>query len=621
MPTKDIQKTVKYLNKDFSSVRNNLIEFSKIYFPEEYNDFSDSSVGMMFIEMCSYVADVLSLYTDTQLRESLIQYAKNKNNIFNIAQSFGYQPKLAGISYVDLDVYQIIPAINTGVDYLPDWNYALKIKNMRVSSQTNPDIQFRVDNPIDFAESGSEPTEITVYETDNSGNVVYYLLKKSVKASSGIITEKSFSIGSAKKYLNIALPDTDVIDILNVVDSDGNIWYEVPYLAQDTIIESIPTENVSQYRDYRHTVPYVLRYKKVARRFIKRVRPDNRVELQFGAGVSSYSDELLIPNPRTIGYTYFNRPVDPRNFLNTRTYGLAPSNITLTVTYVRGTDERANAPVGDINTIINAEITNDTITTLPLYNRVKSSLAAVNSIPATGAKGAESLDEIRNNAMAFFAAQDRCVTIEDYRIRIMSMHPRYGSIAKVDIIQDFVGRKLSPSQAAGLSYIENPLALNAYCLSYDGEKHLTQLNQVVKDNLKTYLEQYRIATDAINIKDAYIINIGVEFEIVTYQNVKNKREVVLRCIDALKTYFNIDNWQIGQPILLIDLYNLLDKVEGVRTVSDIKIINKYDATGIQYSNNVYDIEAATFEGIVYTSLDPSCFEVKYPDKDIFGRAK
>jgi len=563
MPTKDIFKDVKYLNKDFASVRNNLIEFSKVYFPEEYNDFSDSSVGMMFIEMSSYVADVLSLYTDTQLRESLIQYAKNKNNIFNIAQSFSYQPKLAGISYTDLDIYQLIPAVQppTSIEYLPDWNYALKIKNMRVASQTNPDIQFRIDSPIDFAESGSEPTEVTVYETDGT-NVTYYLLKKSVKASSGIITEKSFAIGDAKKYLNIALPDTDIVDILSVTDNDGNTWYEVPYLAQDTIIESIPTEQVSQYSDYRYTVPYVLRYKKAPRRFIKRVRSDNRVELQFGAGVSAYADELLIPNPRTIGYTYFNRPVDPRNFLNTRTYGLAPSNITLNVTYVRGTDEKANAPVGDINTVINAEITND-ITSLPLYNRVKASLAAVNSVPATGAKGAESLDEIRNNAMAFFAAQDRCVTIEDYRIRIMSMHPRYGTVAKVDIIQD---RVKSSDKDSGRRYVENFLALNAYCLSYDADKHLTPLNQVVKDNLKAYLEQYRIATDAVNIKDAYIINIGVEFEIVTYQNVKNKREVVLRCIDALKTYFNIDNWQIGQPILLIDIYNLLDKIEGVRTV-------------------------------------------------------
>ena len=615
MPTKDIFKDVKYLNKDFASSRNTLIEFSKIYFPDEYNDFSDSSVGMMFIEMSSYVADVLSLYTDTQLRESLIQFAKNKSNILNIAQSFSYQPKLAGISYTDLDIYQIVPSKQVGVDWVPDFDYALKIQNMRVASQTNSDIQFRIENPINFAESGSEPTEITAYEW-NGSEIAWFLLKKTIKASSGIVTTKQFSVGNAQKYLNIALPDIDVVDILSVTDSDGNSWYEVPYLAQDTVIESIPTEQVSDYSEYRYTVPYVLRYKKTPRRFVKRVRSDNKVELQFGAGISSNADELLIPNPRTIGYTYFNRPVDPRNFLNTRTYGLAPSNTILTVTYVRGTDERANQPVGDISIVINAEIDTTNISTLPNYNRVRASLAAVNSVPATGAKGAESLDEIRNNAMAFFAAQDRCVTIEDYRIRIMSMHPRYGTVSKVDIVQDY-----RRTGANGTDLTVNPLALNAYCLSYDGNKHLTHLNAAVKNNLKAYLEQYRIATDAINIKDAYIINIGVEFEIITYQNVKNKREVVLRCIDALKTYFDIDKWQIGQPILLTDLYNLLDKIEGVRTVSNISIVNKYDSTGEQYSNNVYDIVSATHDGVVYTSFDPSCFEVKYPDKDIFGRAK
>ena len=615
MPTKDIFKDVKYLNKDFASIRNNLIEFSKVYFPDEYNDFSDSSVGMMFIEMCSYVADVLSLYTDTQLRESLIQYAKNKNNIINIAQSFSYQPKLAGISYTDLDVYQIIPA--TGFPFTPDWNYALKIKNLRVSSETNPDIQFTVDGTINFAESGSEPTEVTVYELDGDA-IAYYLLKKTVKASSGIITTKEFSVGPAQKYLKIALPDTDIVDILSVIDSDGNVWYEVPYLAQDTVIETIPTEQVADFSEYRFTVPYMLRYKKAPRRFIKRVRSDNRVELQFGAGVSAYADEILIPNPKTIGYTYFNRPIDPRNFLNTRTYGLAPSNTTLTVTYVRGTDERANSPVGDINIISNAEIDTNTNTGLDqgLYNRVRSSLAVSNPVPATGAKGAESLDEIRNNAMSFFAAQDRCVTIEDYRIRIMSMHPRYGSVAKVDIVQDFLSRNIKGNDRDNI--IQNPLALNAYCLSYDSNKHLTHLNAAVKSNLQNYLEQYRMATDAINIKDAYIINIGVEFDIITYQNVKNKREVVIRCIDALKKYFNIDNWQIGQPIILSEIYNILDKIEGVRTVSDVRIVNKY---GNEYSNNVYNIDSATYDGVIYTSLDPSCFEVKYPDKDIFGRAK
>ncbi len=221
--------------------------------------------------------------------------------------------------------------------------------------------------------------------------------------------------------------------------------------------------------------------------------------------------------------------------------------------------------------------------------------------------------------MAYFAAQDRCVTAEDYETRILSMHPKYGRIAKVKIVQDeqiAYGDGVNPFER-----IPNPLALNAYCLGYDSNKNLVSLNSAIKSNLKNYLEQYRMVTDAINIKDAYIINIQVNFEIITYPNVVNKREVIIRCIDELKTYFDISKWYIGQPIVLSEIYTLLDRVEGVRTVSDVSIINKFDNTGVDYSVNVYDVASATIDGVVYTSLDPSCFEVKYPNKDIFGRAK
>lgn len=618
MPTKNLIKDVKYLDKRFSDVRNALIDFSKIYFPNEYSDFSDSSVGMMFIEMTSYVADMLSLYIDTQLRESMIQHAINRSNIVNIAQSFSYIPKLAGVSYTNLDVYQIIPA--TSYPFVPDWRYALKIKNLTVSSETNPDISFRVNDVIDFAESGSQDTEVTVFETNATGDeVTYFLLKKQITASSGIIVEKQYTISEPQKYFKIVLPDEDIIDIISIYDSDGNQWHEVPYLAQDTVLDSVSTELSSDYSTFKYTVPFLLRFKKVAKRFTRRVRSDNRTEIQFGAGTSAYTDEILVPNPDNIGYTYFNSPVDPRNFMNTRTYGQVPANTTLTIRYVRGTDELANRAVGDVNVVSNAEIEIDTTgLTAGLVSRVKSSLAATNTTPAVGSRSAETNDEIRQNAMAYFAAQDRCVTAEDYETRILSMHPKYGRIAKVKIVQD---EQIAYGDVNPFERIPNPLALNAYCLGYDSNKNLVSLNSAIKSNLKNYLEQYRMVTDAINIKDAYIINIQVNFEIITYPNVVNKREVIIRCIDELKTYFDISKWYIGQPIVLSEIYTLLDRVEGVRTVSDVSIINKFDNTGVDYSVNVYDIASATIDGVVYTSLDPSIFEVKYPNKDIFGRAK
>ncbi len=619
MATKDIRKDVRYLGKDFISFRNNLIDFSRTYFPKEYNDFSDASIGMMFIEMSSYVGDVLSFYIDNQLRENFLQYAKNRNNIVNLAQDKGYKPRVAGISYTNLDVFQIIPA--TSYPFKPDWRYAIKVSDLKASPENNTNISFRVNDIIDFSESGSSPTDVTVYETNESGETVtFYLLKKNVKASSGIIVEKTFTIGNPEKYLKIILPDTDVVEILSVTDSDGNAWYEVPYLAHDTILDSIPTELISEFTDFKYTVPYLLRYKRVSKRFVTRVRSDNKIELQFGAGSTAYPDEILIPNPNNVSYDYFNKPLDPRNFLNTRTYGQVPGNTVLTIKYLKGTSEESNVAANEINTITEASITNnESGLDQALFNRVKNSLAVINRIPAVGARSAETNEEIKDNARAYFSAQDRCVTFSDYEIRILSMNPKFGNIAKVKVVQD--DQLIAFSRTIISNKNANPFALSAYCLSYDANKKLTQLNNAIKNNLKNYLDSYRMATDAINIKDAYIINIGIEFDIVTYSNVLNKREVVLRCVDLLKTYFDIDKWQIGQPIFLTEIYNILDNVEGVRTVSTVRIENKYDTTGITYSTNLYDINTATIDDIVYPSLDPSCWEIKYPDLDIKGRAR
>jgi len=299
MAIKSLIKDTSYLNKTFGDVNDALTIFSKIYFPESYQDFSLASTGKMFMEWTAYVSDVLSLYVDTQLRESLLQHAVNRSNIVNIAQSFSYIPKLAGISYTDLDVFQIIPA--TSFPFTPDWDYGLKIKNLQVSSETNPNVSFRINDTVDFVESGSQETEVTVYETNAAGDeVTYFLLRKRVAASSGIVVEKQYQVGTAQKYFKIVLPDEDIVDIESVIDSDGNNWHEVPYLAQDTILDSVKTELSSEYSQYKYTVPYLLRFKKIAKRFIRRIRSDNRTELQFGAGVSAFADEILLPNPKQV---------------------------------------------------------------------------------------------------------------------------------------------------------------------------------------------------------------------------------------------------------------------------------------------------------------------------------
>lgn len=615
MPTKNVIKDVQYLSRDYTSSRKALIDFAKVYFPDEYNDFSDASVGMMFIEMSSYISDVMSLYIDTQLRESFLQTAVNFPNIINNAQSHGYSPRMSSVANTFLDVYQLVPAIGT-TEFEPDWRYALRVSDIQVSSKTSPSIKFYTDNVVDFSASGSDDLDISIYRLNQTGDKIeYFLLKKPVRVTSGNIITKEFTIGNPQAYLTITMPDENIINILDVYDSSGNKWYEVPYLAQDTVTDDVPVNNITQFANSRHNTSFLLMYKTAAKRFIKRINTNGQTEICFGAGTSAYPDELIIPTPYTVGYTYFNKPLDPRNFLNTNTYGQAPSNTTLTIRYIVGNNLSSNVQSNELTSIINMntiQVSADVDDTLMRF--VINSVACNNASPAVGSRGPEGVEEIRNNALAYFSAQDRCVTLSDYEVRILSMHPKYGSISKVKVQAD-------SSLIDKDTVVPNQLALNAYCLTYDKNKNLTVLNDAMKYNLINYLGQYRMATDAINIKNANIVNIAIEFDITTYDNVANKREVLLACVESLKSYFNIDNWSIGQPVIISEITNILDRITGVMTINNIKIINKYDVSEVSYSAKKYNIPSATMNGIIYPPMDPSIFEVKYPNVDISGRAK
>ena len=618
-------KDVSYLGKDFGQFRQNLIDFAKQYFPTTYTNFNESSPGTLFINMASYVGDVLSYYTDNNLKESMLQYATERGNIYDIAKTLGYQPKNSVPAHVILDVYQLVPAIGTGSAVQPDFNYALSIKpGMRVKHATLNSV-FRTLESVEFRFSSSyDPTEITIYDSNNTTKLpTYYLLKKQVPAVSGEIKTTNFTFGAPKPYDKVILSDLNVIEIISITESDGDSWYEVPYLAQDTIFEEVPNllENDPDFALYRSSSPSLLKLKKTAKRFVSRLRGDNKLEIQFGAGVSDNNDEEIIPNPNNVGNGLtairrgVNVDIDPSNFLYTRTYGQAPSNTTLTITYTVGNGIEDNVDANTLTNIIGIDYVEDINSTnnINIVNLIKSSLAVTNVNPAVGAKTADTLDDIKNNALANFATQNRLVTREDYIIRTYSMPAKFGSVAKAYIVPD---DQIS-QQDLEKNRIPNPYAMNMYILGYNKDKQLTAVNEVIKQNLKTYLGYYRILTDAVNLKDAFIINVGVDFEISVLTNY-NSNEVLLKCINDLRAYFNIDRWQINQPIIKSDVTNLLGNVKGVQSVVNVSFKNLYDSD-LNYSGNVYDLASATKNGIIYPSLDPSIFEVKFPNQDIRGR--
>lgn len=611
-------KAVTYLDRNYSQLKQQLIDFAKIYYPDTANDFSEGSPGMMFLEMASYVGDVLSFYTDTQVQETMLEYAQERENLFALAYNMGYRPNITNASAVNLEVTQTIPAGTDG----PDFRYALTLKEGSVfTPSNNSGVEFLTQDDIDFNFSSSlDPTEISIFSINTVTNQpIKYLLKKSVKAISAKKKTKTFNIGNPERFLKLELNDNNIINIESIIDDNGNNYHEVPYLAQETIFEQVKnTEandpNLSQYNGQ---TPYLLRLKKVPKRFTTRFKANNNLELQFGAGISDSADEEIIPNPDNVGLgikdgrSMLDFAYDPSNFLYTKTYGEVPRNTTLTVTYLQGGGIISNSPANTI-TRIGTLLTQINTPGINITDQI-SSITVNNPSPANGGGPGDTNNDVRLNAAANFNSQQRTVTKDDYIFRSLVMPPKFGRISKGYIIQD---DQISVDTSRRIS---NPNALNLHILGYDINKNLTTLNIATKENLATYLEQYRMLTDAINIKDAYIINLGLDFEITTFRNYNND-EVITNCIQKLGEYFNIDRWEVNQPIIISEVSNCISQVNGVQTLESIKFNNKFGEV-LGYSKYKYDLDQATVNGVIYPSMDPTIFEIKSINNDIKGRVK
>ena len=613
------EKDIKYLNKDFNSFRANLIEFTKTYYPDTFSDFTEGSPGLMFMEMASYVGDVLSYYTDTQLQEVFLDTVQERTNIFHLAYTLGYKPKVTSVATTNLDIFQLVPSQTNG-EYKPDFNYALTLNQPTTFSSNN--INFLLQNPVVFDYSSSfDPTEVTIYSVDSNQNPEYYLLKKSTQVISAERVSQDFEIGDIQRFLILNLIDEEIINIESIVDSDGNEYTEVPYLAQDTVFENIANvqgKTTTLYENYLET-PYLLKLKRVPRRFVSRFTADNILELQFGAGDSNKTDEEILPVPDNIGLggrdgrSKLDQSIDPSNFLHSQTYGKAPSNTTLTVTYLRGGGIRSNVASNTITSINSVTINSKPNLSGPILSFCEESLACSNPLAATGGGGADTVEEIKQKTAANFASQQRVITKEDYLIRTLSMPPIYGSVSKAYIV------KSSEIEKDTLNTESSQISSNLYILGYDNNKKLTNCNEATKTNLSTFLNYYKPLTDSINIMNGFIINFGIDFEITTFANTSDQ-QTLLDCIAELKNYFDIDKWQINQPIIESEVYNLIGNVKGVQSVINVTFSNiAGEESG--YSIYKYDFKTATKDGIIYPSLDPSIFEIKFPNTDIKGKIK
>ncbi len=606
-----VRRNINYITKDFNEYRNQLINYSQVYFPQVYTDFTPSSPGMMFMEQAAYVGDVLSFYLDNQIQENFLQYARQNDNLYDMAYMYGYKPKVTGLAETDIEFFQQVPSILVNGIYEPDFSYALYVNsNTQITTNNGTGQKFAIEDPIDFSVSSSmDPTDVSVASL-SGGNPQFYLLKKSRKGFSGTIAEQTFQVSDPQEFLTLVLEDTQIAGIIDVIDSDGNKWYEVDYLGQDLIYDGLRNTNINSPNTYEdEDTPFILQTKQVQNRFACRYLNSTQLQLQFGAGNPSNTTEEIIPNPFNVGLglpfeqSKLTTAYSPTNFIFTNTYGTPPSNTTLTVRYYKGGGVQSNILSNTLNTVdtstinfINGGLNSTTA------QFVFDSIATTNPLAASGGKDGDTIEEIRQNSISNFSTQLRNVTADDYLVRALSMPSKYGKVSK--------------------AYTQKPQAdeanttLDLYVLTDNINSHLTTASDSLKNNLKTYLNQYRMIGDVISIKDAFVINFGINFEIITYPNY-NSSEVIERCILSLKDYFDIDKWQINQPIIVPDLYVMLDALEGVQTVKSVILTNKAGTTS-GYSEWAYDMNGANQNGTIFPSLDPSIFEIKYPNTDIKG---
>jgi hypothetical protein len=605
-------KDIKYINKNFDSFKGDLIEYAKAYFPQNYTDFSQPSPGSMFIEMASYIGDVLSFYLDNQLQETFIQYAKQANNLYTLAYMLGYRPKVVSAAVVNLDVYQQVPKITSGGNYFPDFNYALNIQpGMQVKSNVNSNVYFYVPERVDFTTSSSlSPTEVSVYTIDVSNNPDTYLLKKTVQAISGQLKTATFTFGAAERFSTVTINDSNIVSIVSAVDNNGNNWYEVPYLAQDFILSG----SVNTSSD-KNTVPYIMQKVSTQRRFTSRFQSNESLMIEFGSGINSNTnDNAYIPNPNSVsvgltggGLSQIGTAYDPTNFVTTQTYGLAPAGITITFKYLVAGGAQDNVLANQL-TVPVSFIADGADTSY------ENTVVTNNPDAAAGGGDGDTTEDLRMNSMAEFPTQYRAVTQQDYLARTLSMPGEYGKVSKAYVTKDEVTfANYNASDPAE----RDPILMSLYVLGLNFNGNLATPSTNLIANINTYLQNYRMLTDAINIKPAYIINIGVNYDIVLMPNY-NSQDVLARTLTAVQGFFNIDSWQINQPIILSSLYTIINSVDGVQTVKNIEVVNlSGEASG--YSKYSYDVKGATSNNIIYPSLDPSIFEVKYPNVDIKGR--
>lgn len=588
---------ISYTSRDYNSIRNDLINYVKVYYPDTYKDFNEASFGSLMLDMTAYIGDIMSYYIDYNTNESFLETALERDNLIKIANQMGYKftgsPSSTGI----VAFYVSIPVQANGGQENTDLIPILKQGSTMTSDSG---ASFILTEDIDF----SSPTTEKIIIQENVNSVpTGYAYKAYGKVISGELRQKTLVVGEFEKFLKLQVDDEKISEIVSVYDSNGNEYFEVDYLTQDTIYKEV--KNTSSDST---TAPFFLKEFQTFRKFITEFDEDGNCFLQFGFGSENEFLESNFPDPSSVSLQFFGKNYytdkifDPNVINSTESLGISPANTNLTITYRVNTSDTINASVGSVNTITNPIL--EFRTSIYSKQEALSQILGIevdNEEPVVGSYNLPTNEELRIRAYGAFATQNRAVTKQDYAAVSYRMPAKFGAVKRVAVVQDTDSSRRN---------------INLYIVSVTSNGELTLSTDSLKQNLKTWLSKYKMINDTVDILDAVIVNVGLKFEVIT-DLTKDTNIILNDCLVAVKALFN-EKLNIGEPFYLTDVYKTLNAVIGVVDTRSVQIFQK---TGEGYSSSQFSVSDNLSKDGRYLSVpDNTIIEIRDLDNDITGVA-
>ncbi len=595
------KKPISYTSRDFESIKRSLVNYTKRYYSSTFKDFNEASFGALMLDLVSYIGDQLSFYVDYQANESFLDTALEFKNVVSLAKQMGYKPQGAATSTGDCSFYVLVPASTTTSG--PDTDYVPILSAGAILSSDGGSV-FTLIESVDFTNKNNE---ITVARVDpDTGVPTWFAIKAHGQVVSGEQGQISIAVRDYRRFLKLKVDVDNISEILSVTDSQGNEYFEVANLSQDVVM--VPTINTGGERD---TAQTIMKLRPVPRRYVVEYDDQGNTYLQFGYGSADNITGDVVADPADVvlditGRQYVSDTTfDPTNLIKSDKFGVVPTDTTLTIVYRANNSATVNAPVGAISEIAASELQfrDEQSLLATTVQTILNSMEVENEDPISGDTEDLLADEIRQRAYGTFAAQNRAVTKDDYINLAYRMPSRFGSIKRANIVKD--------PQSLNR-------ALNMFVMSSDSEGNFIKSSETLKNNLKVWVDQYRMVSDSIDILDGKIVNYGIKFEIVADIDA-NRFTVLQQCVDKLRDDFLNVKGNFGESIFISDIYKHLNEVPGVTDTIKVEIVNK---TGGPYSSLNYDMrENLSKDGRFINVPNDTVMEVLFPNQDIVGVVK